>query len=76
MHNKNTQNSNSKTGIYKSAVRLLQRDNGVMDWMWKFAITVLIGSKIEKPRPGFEPGACCLRGSRSTELSYRGVYLL
>ena len=33
--------------------------------------SVYDGNDVE-PRPGFEPGACCLRGSRSTELSYRG----
>ena len=27
----------------------------------------------EKPRPGFDPGTCCLRGSRSTRLSHRGT---
>jgi hypothetical protein len=44
-----------------------------------FMIAALLGvivyrkKRSMKPRPGFEPGACCLRGSRSTELSYRGT---
>lgn len=38
---------------------------------WNFLI---IYEKVE-PRAGFDPAACCLRGSRSTRLSHRGTLL-
>ncbi len=32
-----------------------------------------VDGKTQEPRAGFDPAACCLRGSRSTWLSYRGI---
>jgi hypothetical protein len=36
-------------------------------------VVQLTYTKPEKPRAGLAPAACCLRGSRSTGLSYRGA---
>ena len=37
----------------------------------RFALSGAVGRRM--PRPGFEPGACSLGGSRSIQLSYRGA---
>jgi hypothetical protein len=40
------------------------------------ALHIYIKEKGMEPRAGFDPAACCLRGSRSTRLSHRGTKTL
>jgi hypothetical protein len=53
--------------------RMLQHLINVIDYLSTPLNAQHNYKKTKKPRAGFAPAACCLRGSRSTGLSYRGT---